>query len=347
METIEIKPYSSNSFVAFFQKIYRWWLGVWYSFSDKHPKLSALLYKVGFFFLFSMAVTLWQFLIMTFLPLAFEGIWNQPFCFPRVALGLKDALGNELYFGIFNEPVQVLVNGTLSQAYTADEVNALLAQGGVVKVGGLGNFIAFEIAVFTAQCINFPLQRNITYKSKGNPYFQGFMYFVGWIGVSIFTNALWGIANPLLLSWQVPDILISLLKTVLTGGVSMVIFFFIFLLIFPNLEKNAQRQEKKYQKMANNSNVSTEKKEAAHKKALEAREKANLENARLNVIQTSTLYNSKAISYHTYVKKLDKCEKENLDELNNIIEVKYNEALKAKEKMNSAKAEYEALANAK
>lgn len=179
MEEIEIKPYSNNKLVAFGQRIARWWLAHWYSFSDKHPKFASLLYKISFFFIFSMAVTLWQFLIMVFLPYAFQGIWNVSFCFPRIPLGLKDALGNDLYFGIFNEPVQIMVGDTLSQAYTSSDVNALLAQGGVLKAGGLGNFIAFEIAVFTAQCINFPLQRNITYKSKGNPYFQAFMYFVG------------------------------------------------------------------------------------------------------------------------------------------------------------------------
>ena len=119
------------------------------------------------------------------------------------------------------------------------------------------------------------------------------MYFIGWIGVSIFTNALWGIANPLLLSWQVNEVLISLLKTILTGGVSMVIFFFIFLIIFPNLE-----------------------------------------NARLEYIKESCLYNSKAISYFSY---LNKKEKEDL------VANKYEEAIRQKEKMKEAKAIYDDL----
>ncbi|HBM70923.1 MAG TPA: hypothetical protein DD377_06265 [Firmicutes bacterium] len=293
MEQIEIKPYSNNFFIKAFQKIYRYYLGTWYGFNDKHPKLGNLLYKIGFFFLFSMAVTVIQFLIMLFLPYAFSSIWDIPFCFPRVNLGLKDASGNDLFFGIFNEPVQILLNGKLIQAYTCFDVNHLLSDGGVIKAGGLGNFIAFEIAVFLAQCINFPLQRNITYKSKGNPFFQAFMYFIGWIGVSIFTNALWGIANPLLLSWQVNEVLISLLKTILTGGVSMVIFFFIFLIIFPNLE-----------------------------------------NARLEYIKESCLYNSKAISYFSY---LNKKEKEDL------VANKYEEAIRQKEKMKEAKAIYDDL----
>ena len=198
MEEIVVKPYSKNPFLSFFQHIWRWWLGVWYSFSDAHPKFSSILYKVAFFFIFSYAVTIWQFIIMTFLPYAFSSFNNVPFCWPRVELPFKDAAGNSLFFGIFNEPVQLLKDGTIVQAYTAVDVTNFTNQGYAVRPGGLGNFIAIEIAVFTAQCINFPLQRNITYKSKGNPYFQALMYFVGWIGVSLLTNAVWGIVNPLL-----------------------------------------------------------------------------------------------------------------------------------------------------
>lgn len=339
MEEIDIKPYSNNKMVALMQRIARWYLGHWYAFSDKHPKLSSLIYKIAFFFIFSMAVTLWQFLIMVFLPYAFEGIWNIPSCFPRIPLGLKDALGNDLYFGIFNEPSQILIDGTLSQAYTTSDATSLIEQGGVVKAGGLGNFIAFEIAVFTAQCINFPLQRNITYKSKGNPYFQAFMYFVGWIFVSLFTNALWGIANPLLLSWQVNDVIIGLLKTVLTGGVSMFIFFFIFLLIFPDLNKSAMKAKRKYHR-AIEDNCDETKKARLFKKMVDTSTRADYENKRLKFIQCESLYNAKAISYHSYLDKKDN-HKYKGEELDTIIESKYNEAIKAKENMIIAKTEYE------
>ena len=39
----QLKPLSNNGFLRFFQKIWRWWLGVWYGFCDKHPKLSKIL----------------------------------------------------------------------------------------------------------------------------------------------------------------------------------------------------------------------------------------------------------------------------------------------------------------
>ena len=39
------------------------------------------------------------------------------------------------------------------------------ASGAVIIGGGLGYFISYEVGSFLAQCINFPLQRNITFKS--------------------------------------------------------------------------------------------------------------------------------------------------------------------------------------
>ena len=346
---IEVKPLSSNGFIAFFQRIYRWWLSVWYSFSDKHPKFASLLYKVGFFFAFSMAVTVWQFIIMTFLPYAFTSTWGTPFCWPRVELPFKDAAGNALYFGIFNEPAQFVdAAGKTFQAYTETEVQLMLANPALtLKAGGLGNFIAFEIAVFTAQCINFPLQRNITYKSKGNPYFQALMYFVGWVGVSILTNAIWGIANPLLLSWNMPDVVIGLLKTFLTGGVSMFIFFFIFLLIFPNLENSAKSLEKRYEK-AKDSDMSDEKKEALHQKALAMRKRADEENARLAVISTSSIADSKAINYHSCLTRLNKMKDEKGDaneiaELEKLLNTKLEEAINAKKRHEEAVKVYNSL----
>ena len=103
----QLKPLSSNPFLAFFQKIWRWWLGVWYTFAEKHPKLSNLIYMVFFFIVFSEGVTIIQFIIMTFLPYAFEGLWTTPFVWPAVALPWKDAAGNALNYAIFNEPVKM------------------------------------------------------------------------------------------------------------------------------------------------------------------------------------------------------------------------------------------------
>ena len=56
------------------------------------------------------------------------------------------------------------------------------------------------------------LQRNITFKSHGNVGYQAMWYFIAWI-------------------------VIFLSVTIITGGVSMVIFFFVLKIIFPEGEK--------------------------------------------------------------------------------------------------------------
>lgn len=65
--------------------------------------------------------------------------------------------------------------------------------------GGLPYFCAYMIAMLVGECLNFPLQRNVVFRSKGN------------------------------LAKQIGT-------TVLNGGVSMVIFFFVNKTIFPSEE---------------------------------------------------------------------------------------------------------------
>lgn len=261
----QIKPLSGNAFVRFFQKILRWWLGVWYGFCDKKPKFSALVYKVFFFVVFSMGVTVWQFLIMAivpeFLPKTDAVGWPM---IPLEAAGGK----NFIIFG--------------------DEQ-------------GWATFICFEIAVFTAQCINFPLQRNITYRSHGNPWFQAMWYFIGWVLVSVATNALWGVCNAFLLYWGSPDIVNGLLKTVLTGGVSMVIFFFIFLVIFPDNDKMAKKSRVNYEKLVA-ANASAEKVAKAEAKMKLWEDKAIKSNAEKEYAKAKSQVNAKAMTYFAIVK---------------------------------------------
>ena len=190
----------------------------WKHFEVYNPKAAKLLYQVFYFLVFSNGVTIWQYLVMLFLPHLFGiGLASQEFVWPSITLW-EWADGSKAVFGIFNEPV-------------------LYENGSVIIGGGLGNFIAFEIAVFTAQCINFPLQRNITFKSKGNPYYQAMWYFIGWVLISLLVNACWGFVNMFMIYWKVAPAISNLLKTFITGGLSMLIFFFIFKIIFPEGEK--------------------------------------------------------------------------------------------------------------
>lgn len=205
-------------------KFCRFFSDGWLKLSIMHPALAHLIYMVFFFIVFSEGVTIVQFLIMLFLPYAFQSLSGQAFVWPQIVLWSWGEVGYDgaanMVWGIFNEPV----------VYGSD--------GQVLANGGLGNFIAFEIAVFVAQVINFPLQRNITYKSHGNPWYQAMWYFIGWVLISLLVNAIWGFVNPLLLHYMdaqgAASALYALIKTFITGTISMVIFFFIFMVIFPS-----------------------------------------------------------------------------------------------------------------
>ena len=206
-------------------KFCRFFILRWKRFAHLNPKGAELIMQIFNFLIFSFSVTVWQFLVMLFLPYAFKDLASKPFVWPKLTLWTWPN-GTPAVFGIFNEPV-------------------LFDELGNVKIGGgLGNFIAFEIAVFTAQCINFPLQRNITFKSHGNPWWQALWYFIGWVAVSIFTNALWGFLNIFCVYFNFENALTVFIKTNLTGFVSMVVFFFVFKIIFSDSPNAKQKKEK-------------------------------------------------------------------------------------------------------
>lgn len=110
------------------------------------------------------------------------------------------------------------------------------AEGTVLIGGGLGYFLSYELGTFLAQCINFPLQRNITFHSKGKISWQIFWYFIAWLLISFVCNAVNGLWIPLAQIYFTPAVY-NLLVTFITGGVSMVIYFFVFKIIFPEGER--------------------------------------------------------------------------------------------------------------
>ena len=44
------------------------WAKIWGNFEEKHPKLAKWLYQIFYFFVFSMGVTIIQYLFFTFMP---------------------------------------------------------------------------------------------------------------------------------------------------------------------------------------------------------------------------------------------------------------------------------------
>ena len=257
-----IKPLPQNAFARFFVKLYRKWLGVWYAFYDRHEKAASLLQKVFFFLVFSVGVTIWQYIVMTFLPYAFQRFNNGAWGWPNIPV----PLAGDVPYIIFG------------------------------NANGIGYFIAFELAVFTAQCINFPLQRNITYRSHGNPYIQAMWYFIGWVLISVFTNALWGICNCFLIHWKVPEAVSGIVETMITGIISMVVFFFIFLIIFPDNPKLAKKARRRYER-ARFKNAPQEKLNQLEQKALALEAKAQLSEAEKAAFKGASLASAQAMRY--------------------------------------------------
>lgn len=196
-------------------KLAAWWESKWSNFEARHKKLAKLLYQVVFFFVFSMGVTIFQYLVFTFLP----GI-----------------LGMKLAGTTFMWPQKRLSVFGVDFTWSLLGYNVLYDASGAVMIGGgLGYFISYEVGSFLAQCINFPLQRNITFKSKRNPFYQALWYFIAWIVISLICNGFNNLWMPIAAAY-VPPAVYNVLVTFITGGVSMVIFFFVFKIIFPEGE---------------------------------------------------------------------------------------------------------------
>ena len=176
----------------------------WTNFSQKH-KLVAQFVR---FYAFSLFVTVLQYLLLTFLPGLFYNLtdWcSIPCQLIHLNLGPVDTY-------VFNYPV------------TGD------------ATGGMGYFAAFAITLFLAQCVNFPMQRNITFKSKGNVWYQIAWYVVAFVLITIVCSFLMGIYVPLCKQFF-PPALYNVLITVINGGVQMVIYFPIYKIIFPEGEQ--------------------------------------------------------------------------------------------------------------
>lgn len=192
---------------------------IWDVFEEKHPKLVKWIYQIFYFLIFSMGVTLFQYLVFTFMPgMLGSDLAGIEFMWPKVPMKI---FGVEFTWSLLG-------------------YNVLRDSAGVVVIGGgLGYFISYEVGSFLAQCINFPLQRNITFKSCGNPVYQAVWYFVAWVAISLICNGFNNLWMPVASAYVSPAVY-NVLVTFITGGVSMVIFFFVFKIIFPEGEAGSK-----------------------------------------------------------------------------------------------------------
>ena len=66
-----------------------WWMGKWNGFEKNHPKLAKWVYQIFYFFVFSMGVTIFQYLVFTFMPhMLGKGLAGTEFMWPQVHMNL-------------------------------------------------------------------------------------------------------------------------------------------------------------------------------------------------------------------------------------------------------------------
>lgn len=177
----------------------------WTNFQEKHPKAAKWVREGGLFVIVCNLVTVLKYFMLQFLPAAFSGLPLVDFGWPAIPVTL------------FGESFQWNIIG-----YD-------------VAHGGLPYFCAYMVAMFVGECINFPIQRNFVFRSHGNVWYQALWYLIAFTVVTVVVNSIncvWvAVAGKF-----VPDFIYNIGTTVLNGGVSMVIFFVVNKIIFPESE---------------------------------------------------------------------------------------------------------------
>ena len=183
------------------EAIKNWWMRIWNSFAEKHPKAAEWFRKGGLFLIFSYVVTFIKFLLLMFLPNLFRNfVGDMVWTWPGIQFNLGDI------------PITLSVIGHS------------LAE------GGLAYSLGFYTSILFGECINFPLQRSVTFKSKGPIVLQALCHLVATIVVMLIMNLLSCLWNPIIAHFipgAVGETVSGIVNTVATGGVSMVIIFFV------------------------------------------------------------------------------------------------------------------------
>ena len=186
----------------------------WNNFAEKHPKAAKWIREGGLFVIVSNLITVMKYFILQGLPYAFESLKDVEFGWPGIPVSLFGVNFDWNIFGYavkYNDAGQAIVGG------------------------GLGYFIAYMIAMGIGEIINFPIQKNFVFRSKGNLGKQIAWYVLAFIVINCIVNSIncvWVAVAGLF----VPDFIYNIGTTILNGGISMVIFFFVNKIIFPEGE---------------------------------------------------------------------------------------------------------------
>ena len=179
------------------------------SLAEKHPKAAEWIRKGGLFLIFSWVVTALKAVMLMFLPTLFHGmVGDVEWLFPGIPVEL---FGVGFKLSIIGNALEVGTDG----AYLVNS--------------GLAFTLANLTAIFFGECINFPLQRNVTFKSHGPLAPQLGLHFLATVVVFLVMNLFTCVWNPvtvaLISNEAVRNTVSSIVTTVVTGGVAMVIIF--------------------------------------------------------------------------------------------------------------------------
>lgn len=173
----------------------------WKKWYMENPNLAKWIREGGLYVIVCNGITLLKYCMLQFLPYAFQKLPAVDFGFPGIEITM------------FGERFKWNIIG-----YDAAH-------------GGLHYFCAYMTAMFLGECINFPIQRSLVFRSHGNIVYQGVGYLFSFAIVTCMVNSInciWIAAA----AKFVPSFIYNIGTTVLNGGISMVVFFVVNKLIF-------------------------------------------------------------------------------------------------------------------
>ena len=185
---------------------------LWKTFEQKNQKAAKWIREGGLFVIVSNLITVLKYLMLQFLPGLFSGLPLVDFGWPGINMTL---FGETFKWNIF---------------------------GYDIEHGGLPYLCAYMVAMIVGECINFPIQRSLVFRSKGRISYQILWYVIAFCIITCVVNSInciWVAVAGLL----VPDWVYNIGTTVLNGGISMVTFFFVNKKIFPEGEAATKPQE--------------------------------------------------------------------------------------------------------
>lgn len=140
---------------------------------------------------------------------------------------------------------QVMALGTSAdgaQYFVFDYAEGALPGGG----GGLAYFLAVQVTIAIAQIINFFLQRNVTFKSNSNPWIAAMWYFIAYVVITFVAAVAQGfykvpIYDLFIDTWGMGssgETLGDVVTMLINAGISVVVFFPIFKIIFKRVPED-------------------------------------------------------------------------------------------------------------